>query len=48
MEKGRRFQSTQNAGACAIRTIEMDECAGARQVSGLVTALEILLQGAAT
>ena len=31
-----------------IRTIEMDECAGARWVSGPVAALEISPQGAAT
>ena len=31
-----------------IRTIEMDECAGARRVSELVAALEISPQGAAT
>ena len=44
MEKGRRIQSTRNAGAQCTRTIctiEMDECAGARRVSGLVAALEI-------
>ena len=48
MEKGRQIQSTRNAGARAIRTIKMDECAGARRVSGLVAALEISPQGAAT
>ena len=32
----------------AIRTIEMDESTGARRVSGLVAALEISPQGAAT
>ena len=31
-----------------IRTIEMDECTGARWVSGLVAALEISPQGVAT
>ena len=31
-----------------IRTIEMDECAGVRRVSGLVAALEISPQGEAT
>ena len=33
---------------CMIYTIKMDECAGVRWVSGLVTALEISLQGPVT
>ena len=48
MDKGRRIQSTPNAGTRVIRTIEMDVCAGTRQVSGLVAALEISPQGVAT
>ena len=44
MEKGRRIQSTRNAGA---RTRFALSKAGAKRVSGLVAALEISPQGAA-